>query len=143
MADSMTSGEVERAFGHVVTRSAIIGKAKRLGLVWANNAGGVSRKTGIGVLGFKRRHQRSPTVTTQPLPIEEPINGLEFEPGVFVGILAVNDRMCRWPIGDPLEIHDTNKFHYCGRQPLTGSPYCEAHERKAHQPSKRHRQLAA
>lgn len=139
MADSMTSGEVERAFGHVVTRSAIIGKAKRLGLVWANNAGGVSRKTGIGVLGFKRRHRRSPTVTTQPLPIEEPINGLEID-GHFIGILTINDKMCRWPIGDPC---DLDTFHYCAREPLAGAKYCEAHERKAHQPSKRHRQLAA
>jgi len=38
--------------------------------------------------------------------------------------------MCRWPIGDPSE----NEFHFCGRKPKVGSPYCEAHARKAYQP---------
>ena len=37
---------------------------------------------------------------------------------------------CRWPIGDPA----ANEFHFCGRAPKSGSPYCEAHARKAYQP---------
>ena len=38
--------------------------------------------------------------------------------------------MCRWPIGDPA----ATEFHFCGRCPKSGSPYCEAHARKAYQP---------
>jgi GcrA cell cycle regulator len=133
-----TSGEVEALFAFAVTRSAIIGKAMRRGFKWANNAGGQARRARDPI----HRVARATKVMTEAPPIEEPMNGLEIEPGVFVGILAINDRMCRWPIGDPLDVRDTEKFHYCGRPPLTGAKYCEAHERKAHQPSKRHRQLA-
>jgi GcrA cell cycle regulator len=50
-------------------------------------------------------------------------------------VLTINDRMCRWPIGDPAE----NEFHFCGRNPKPGSPYCEAHARKAYQPQQLHR----
>jgi len=43
------------------------------------------------------------------------------EDGKFATVLTINDRMCRWPIGDPAE----NEFHFCGRKPKTGTPYCE------------------
>jgi GcrA cell cycle regulator len=68
---------------------------------------------------------------------EEP---LKLEDGTFIGVLAINDRMCRWPIGDP----SGEEFHFCGRNPKGGSPYCEAHARKAYQPHQvRHRQRMA
>jgi GcrA cell cycle regulator len=43
--------------------------------------------------------------------------------------------MCRWPIGDPA----ATEFHFCGRNPKAGSPYCEAHARKAYQPQQTRR----
>jgi GcrA cell cycle regulator len=43
--------------------------------------------------------------------------------------------MCRWPIGDPA----ATEFHFCGRGPKAGSPYCEAHARKAYQPQQARR----
>jgi len=49
--------------------------------------------------------------------------------------LTINDRMCRWPIGDP----SADEFHFCGRSPKAGSPYCEAHARKAYQPQQQRR----
>ena len=58
---------------------------------------------------------------------EDPIT---LDDGNFATVLTINDRMCRWPIGDPSE----NEFHFCGRKPKEGSPYCEAHARKAYQP---------
>jgi GcrA cell cycle regulator len=58
---------------------------------------------------------------------EDPI---KLEDGNFATVLTITDRMCHWPIGDPSE----NEFHFCGRKPRTGSPYCEAHARKAYQP---------
>jgi GcrA cell cycle regulator len=136
--DGKTSGEVEALFEFAITRSAIIGKAQRRGFKWANNAGGQARRARAPVY----RVARATKVMTEAPPIEEPINGLELD-GHFIGILAVNSRMCHWPIGDPLDVNDPDKFHYCGRAPFTGSPYCEGHARKAHQPGKRHRHLAA
>jgi GcrA cell cycle regulator len=42
----------------------------------------------------------------------------------------LTEGMCRWPIGDP-QLAD---FHFCGRNKVTGLPYCEAHARRAYQP---------
>ena len=59
--------------------------------------------------------------------------------GTGATVLTINDRMCRWPIGDPSE----NEFHFCGRNPKSGSPYCEAHARKAYQPQQQRRDKMA
>jgi GcrA cell cycle regulator len=48
----------------------------------------------------------------------------------------VNDRMCKWPIGDP----SSADFHFCGHPPKSGSPYCEAHCVKAFQPTQSRRE---
>jgi GcrA cell cycle regulator len=40
---------------------------------------------------------------------------------------------CRWPFGDPTE----PDFHYCGKSPQSGSPYCESHDRQSYQPVSR------
>ena len=42
----------------------------------------------------------------------------------------LTEGMCRWPIGDP----QMTDFHFCGRNKVTGLPYCEAHARRAFQP---------
>ena len=67
-----------------------------------------------------------------PVVEEDPV---VLDDGHFATVLTINDRMCRWPIGDPAE----NEFHFCGRKPRIGSPYCEAHARKAYQPQPQRR----
>ena len=54
-------------------------------------------------------------------------------------LLELTEATCRWPIGDPSE----NEFHFCGRKPKSGSPYCEAHARKAYQPQQQRRDRRA
>lgn len=116
--DGKTSGEIEALFEYATTCNAIIGKAQRRGFKWKNSAGG----------GSFRQHHMPRAVKVEPLPpVEEPINGLKIN-GHFIGILTVDRNMCHWPIGDPLDVMDPNKFHYCGRP---GYPYCEAHTKKA------------
>ncbi|HEY5347193.1 MAG TPA: GcrA family cell cycle regulator, partial [Rhizomicrobium sp.] len=67
-----------------------------------------------------------PIVEEEPLPLDD---------GNFATVLTISDRMCRWPIGDPA----ATEFHFCGRNPKSGSPYCEAHARKAYQPQQARR----
>ena len=69
----------------------------------------------------------------EPEIVEE--DPIKLDDGNFATVLTINDRMCRWPIGDPSE----NEFHFCGRKPKSGSPYCEAHARKAYQPQQARR----
>ncbi|PWR18899.1 GcrA family cell cycle regulator [Zavarzinia compransoris] len=53
----------------------------------------------------------------------------EPEPMVRATLLSINDRMCKWPVGDPGEAG----FHFCGRRAQTGMPYCQDHARIAYQ----------
>jgi GcrA cell cycle regulator len=61
--------------------------------------------------------------------VPEP-DAFNFEDGSFATVISVNDRMCRWPIGDP----KAADFHFCGHAPKAGFCYCETHTQRAHQP---------
>jgi GcrA cell cycle regulator len=53
-----------------------------------------------------------------------------------IDLLGLNERTCKWPIGDPL----SSSFHFCGRTSEDNRPYCEFHSRKAyHQIEKKRR----
>lgn len=45
-------------------------------------------------------------------------------------ILTLNERTCKWPIGDP----SSDDFYFCGRQSDAGTPYCAHHRSIAYQP---------
>jgi GcrA cell cycle regulator len=46
-------------------------------------------------------------------------------------ILALTERMCKWPVGDPKH----PDFHFCGKGAHPGLPYCAEHAAIAYQPS--------
>ena len=66
----------------------------------------------------------APTLPATELP------ALKRADGNFVTTLTLNSRTCKWPIGDPTD----QDFHYCGRRPESGRPYCDAHELRSYQP---------
>jgi GcrA cell cycle regulator len=51
----------------------------------------------------------------------------------LVTTLTLTSDNCRWPFGDPTK----SGFHYCGRMPQTGRPYCDTHDRMSYQSSPR------
>jgi len=118
--EGLSASQIARTLGGV-SRNAVIGKVHRLGL--AGRA--------VPARAERPRTQRRTAIHTAPAPVEvieeDPIT---LEDGHFATVLTITDRMCHWPIGDPSE----NEFHFCGRNPRAGSPYCEAHARKAYQP---------
>ena len=65
-----------------------------------------------------------PTMSATEVP------ALKRADGNFVTTLTLNSRTCKWPIGDPTD----QDFHYCGRRPQSGRPYCDAHELRSYQP---------
>ena len=134
-----------------ITRNAVIGKVYRLGLSGRVNArnvpaspphqkaprrsahrnAGSPQIAGNTALAFHPFVIEAPTPQTVRevvVPISEPVT-----------ISELRESMCRWPIGDPAE----NEFHFCGRKPKFGSPYCEAHARKAYQPQPQRRDRRA
>ena len=56
----------------------------------------------------------------------------------LVTTLTLTSRNCRWPFGDPAK----SGFHYCGRLPQTGRPYCDTHDRMSYQSGSRKKPAA-
>lgn len=115
--------QIAREIGNGCTRSSVSGKVDRLGL---------------GTRVARSERMTRPRIPKTVVVPEVPPVDLSIEPeafilagGAHVTVLTVNDRMCRWPFGDPQEVD----FHFCGHSPRSGSPYCEAHARKAFQPA--------
>ena len=120
--EGLSASQIARALGGV-TRNAVIGKVHRLGLAGRASPTRIERPR---LPSTPRLNVRSHA--PEPVVVEE--DPVVMEDGNFATVLTINNAMCRWPIGDPSE----NAFHFCGRSPKTGSPYCEAHARKAYQP---------
>src|ERR1700744_3127574 len=126
--EGLSASQIARALGGV-TRNAVIGKVHRLGL-----AGRASPS--------RSERPRLPMAPKVPsvrshlpaVPVVEE-DHLTLEDGSDATVLTISPRMCRWPIGDPA----ATEFHFCGRSPKSGSPYCEAHARKAYQPQQQKR----
>ena len=45
-----------------------------------------------------------------------------------IGLMDLKLTTCRWPIGDPTD----EDFCFCGKQTVTGKPYCEKHCQEAY-----------
>ncbi len=119
--EGLSASQIARVLGGV-TRNAVIGKVHRLGLAGRAGPARSERPRNISHKSVVRVAAPAPEIAE-----EDPIT---LDDGQFATVLTINDRMCRWPIGDPAE----NEFHFCGRKPKSGTPYCEAHARKAYQP---------
>ena len=51
----------------------------------------------------------------------------------LITTIALTIDTCRWPLGDPT----ASDFHYCGKLPLIGRPYCDRHDAKSFQTARR------
>ncbi|MEG3179210.1 GcrA family cell cycle regulator [Sphingomonas sp. LT1P40] len=90
--------------------------------------GPVMRSVGPG--GFIRQNpgEQSPPITPAPprrLVPAKPSKEIEGK----TGLLDLNDRICKWPLGHPGE----PDFHFCGDKVNPGFPYCVAHCGHAYQ----------
>ena len=78
----------------------------------------------IGPGGFIRQ---GPGEQQAPIPPAPPRRLVPAKPSPEVadktGLLDLNDRICKWPIGHPGE----PDFHFCGDPANPGFPYCVAH----------------
>ena len=48
-----------------------------------------------------------------------------------LALIDLNERTCKWPIGDPL----SDRFAFCGNESGDAGPYCRYHARIAFQPA--------
>ena len=78
----------------------------------------------VGPGGFIRQ---GPGDTQPPIPPAPPRRLVPSKPSAEIadktGLLDLNDRICRWPMGHPGEAD----FHFCGNDANPGYPYCVDH----------------
>ena len=76
----------------------------------------------------------SEATTAIDLVCPEPVAGTSIRKRQkLVTTLTLTSDNCRWPFGDPTK----SGFHYCGRLPQIGRPYCDTHDRMSYQSSPR------
>ena len=84
----------------------------------------------IGPGGFQRQN---PHEQQSPIPPAPPRRLVPAKPSADIagktGLLDLNDRICKWPLGHPGE----PDFHFCGNQVNPGFPYCLDHCSVAYQ----------
>ena len=84
----------------------------------------------IGPGGFVRQ---GPSDQQAPIPPAPPRRLVPAKPSPEVaektGLLDLNEKICKWPIGHPGE----PDFHFCGDKVNPGFPYCVAHCGHAYQ----------
>lgn len=138
-AEGLSASQIAGELGGV-TRNAVIGKVHRLSLSGraTKPAGGMARPRRPKAI----RPPRQPRPVTvgntalkvapvaQPRRVAIPIEDVVVPIPLRATILTLNDRTCKWPIGDPAE----ESFCFCGHEPRASSPYCEYHARVAYQP---------
>ena len=88
------------------------------------------RIVSVGPGGFLRQ---GPGDQQAPIPPAPPRRLVPARPSQEVadktGLLDLNDRICRWPMGHPGE----PDFHFCGDKVNPGFPYCVDHCGRAYQ----------
>ena len=88
------------------------------------------RIVSVGPGGFLRQ---GPGDQQPPIPPAPPRRLVPAKPSAEIadktGLLDLNDRICRWPMGHPGEAD----FHFCGSAVNPGFPYCVEHCGRAFQ----------
>ena len=143
--NGFSASQVARELGSGLTRNAVIGKIFRLGLK-RGEASAVSTRRECNPAWAKAPPRprmkvapapsagadRPPALRcTAPMadhePTSRPPEAYE-TPGLISGVMALNSRTCRWPIGDP----KADTFSFCGC--AATDVYCDRHKARAHNP---------
>ena len=51
----------------------------------------------------------------------------------LITTMMLTSDTCKWPFGDPA----ASDFHYCGKLPQSGRPYCDTHNSMSYQSARR------
>ena len=140
-SEGLSASQIAGRLGSV-TRNAVIGKVHRLGLSGrATTSRMKSHRPRARVAApakrlAKPRFVNGGNTALQRIyqadvePYVPPVEELTIPLAERKCIQTLMENHCRWPIGDPQEAD----FHFCGKNKVTGLPYCEFHARRAFQP---------
>lgn len=139
-SEGLSASQIASRLGSV-TRNAVIGKVHRLGLSGRATTSRMKshrprpRPTAVKRLA-KPTYAKPGNSALHKIyqgdvePYVPPVEELVIPLAERKSIQTLLENHCRWPIGDPQE----GDFHFCGKNKVTGLPYCEFHARRAFQP---------
>ncbi len=139
-SEGLSASQIASRLG-TVTRNAVIGKVHRLGLSGRATTSRMKsprprpRQNAVKRVAKPRFAQVGNTALQKLYladaePYVAPVEEMIIPLAERKTIQTLLDNHCRWPIGDPQEA----EFHFCGKNKVTGLPYCEFHARRAFQP---------
>ncbi len=140
-SEGLSASQIAGRLGSV-TRNAVIGKVHRLGLSGRATTSRMKShrpRTRVAAPAKRLAKPRFANVGNTALqriyqadiePYVPPVEELTIPLAERKTIQTLLENHCRWPIGDPQEAD----FHFCGKNKVTGLPYCEFHARRAFQP---------
>ena len=120
-----TATEIARRISK--SRNAVIGKLNRLGVKKPNTTtsmGTSQIKDGGQITSSTTGSKQTKSKKVDPTP-ERPLEDQRLT------LLFLNEKTCRWPIGDP----STKNFWFCGKPCLPNKRYCVQHSELAFQPN--------
>lgn len=120
VAEARSGGQIAKELSREfeqITRCAVIGRARRLGLALTFRPAPAGRNHGGRPRKPPPPMAKQPPWRPLPPPVVEHVN--QDRPSLFE--LAPSG--CHWPIGDPQH----PQFHFCGQARQHGRPYCAAH----------------
>jgi len=135
----LSAGQIAVELNAGLTRNAVIGKVKRMGLSFLRAHG--ARTAAVSTAPKPQRMPRpapprvsfagsaAEVVTAALLPSEPVADGA----GILDVMVALQSGDCRWPVGDPR----LPGFRYCCAPRADGKPYCAAHAEAAIDPNRK------
>lgn len=138
-ADGLSASQIAAELGGI-TRNAVIGKVHRLGLSGrakspSSAAPRPRKQRSSGMLRVSRPAMRGNTALAFEYEVEPEPELIEIPIEQRKTLLQLNERTCRWPIGDP----GGSEFFFCGGEAASELPYCSYHSRVAYQPASERR----
>ena len=135
-AEGLSASQIAGRLGGI-TRNGVVGKIHRLGLSGRTTTTRISParvgrppRTESAKPKAKRRTSNSALRTLlerRDKPFVDIVNDADIPVEDLVSVQELGRNSCRWPIGDP----KSDDFGFCGREKVSGLPYCEAHCRRA------------
>ena len=109
-----------------ITRNAVIGRCRRIGLT--GRIPGTPRSKKVRA---PKRVASKPDAPIAPIRLRQVASpdAVKRRRNESLSIYQLREDDCHWPLG---AVDDYPPFQYCGKPSLFGRPYCPVHHKRAH-----------